>query len=115
MSLSFSSDSWSHVLAIFSNGSAKIYSMKSKSKEVASRCPYIPKDTISSALDMTEIHSLTGQHMMTNQDRFIKNPIDELGIIGGIFHPGFNLFGIQKSIMFGTKSNSYNPNRWNNC
>jgi len=105
--LFFSRDSWSQLFAVFSNGTAKVYSMKARSNEVALGCSYVDK-TKNCALDMIEVFSLNSNHMLTDQDMHIKNPSLELSITNGLFHPSFDLFGIQKSVVVATNSNFSN-------
>lgn len=105
ISLAFSYDNWSHLLAIFNNGVARIYSLKGKAKEIAPSCPYIGSfDDEIAAIDLTEICYITCEHIMTDQDKFIQEPQRELGIVCGNFHPAFNLFGLQKSIIIAANS-----------
>jgi hypothetical protein len=78
--------------------------MKAKSNEIVLGYSYVDK-TKNCTFDMIEILSLNSNHMLTDQDKHIKNPSLELSIINGLFHPSFDLFGIQKSVVVAANSN----------
>lgn len=70
---------------------------------MASGCGYVEKGK-DWAMDMAEVCCLNSNHMLTDQDRHIKNPSAELSINNGVLHPAFDLFGIQKSVVVSTNS-----------
>ena len=103
--LAFSYDNWSHLLAVFSDGTVTLYSAKSKSKEMSAACAYAAKDVSEeAALDLSDLCTLTYAHLITDQDKFIKDVKQELHIVSGTFHPSFDLFGLQKSVVVAAAS-----------
>ena len=103
--LSFSFDNWSQLLALFSDGSTKLYSTKCKSKELASSCPYVAKaGEAEAACDLVEICHLSQDHLLTEEDKYINDVKKELAIVASSFHSSFDLFGFQKSLIVATAS-----------
>ncbi len=104
--LSFPLDDWSQILAVFTDGTATLYSVKGKSRDVAGDCSYVSSAADpDSPVDLVAVCALTHEHLATDQDKFIKDPAQELGIVAGAFHPSIGLFGHQKSLILAANSN----------
>ncbi len=103
--MSFSSDGWSQLLAVFSDGTAKLYSTKGSERTIASSCPYgdrmRPEEI---ALDLAVVCAFDSRHFQCDAADSATQT-KERQVTAATFHPGFGLFGGQQSVVLGGDGN----------